>query len=124
MNLVLFEDALKHVCRITRIVSQPSGHALLVGVGGSGKQSLTKLAAFMCELSVFSITVSASYNVNNLKEDLIELNKKTGLKDEGILFLITESHITRESFLVYINDLLSSGEINDLYTEDERLSIV
>jgi len=70
MNLVLFEDAIKHVCRITRIVSQPSGHALLVGVGGSGKQSLSKLSAFINNLTTFSITVSSSYGMNDLKNDL------------------------------------------------------
>ncbi len=66
------------------------------------------------------MTVSSTYNISSLKEDLVSLYNKTGLKDEGVLFLISDGHITDERFLVYINDLLSSGEVSDLFTEDDK----
>lgn len=58
MNLVFFEDALEHLTRIHRTMRLPQGNSLLVGVGGSGKQSLSKLAAFTAECEVFEITLT------------------------------------------------------------------
>lgn len=49
---------------------------------------------------------------------------KSGLKDEGIMFLFTEGQITNERFLVFINDLLSSGEIADLFASEDKDTIV
>ena len=124
MDLVLFGDALRHVCRISRIVSVSGGHALLVGVGGSGKQSLSKLAAHVCGLSVVGIVISGSYGVTNLKEDLQRFYRRAGQKDEGLMFLLTDSQIVKEEFLVYISDLMGSGDIPDLFPAEDKDDIV
>jgi P-loop containing dynein motor region D4 len=91
MDLVLFEDAMKHVCRISRIISNPAGHALLVGVGGSGKQSLARLAAHICGFSTMMIVISGSYGLNSFREDLQKMYRKAGQKGEGVMFLFTDS---------------------------------
>lgn len=120
MNLVLFEDAMKHVARICRIISNPSGHLLLVGVGGSGRQSLTRLSSFICQNMTITLVISSTYGINDLKTDLQWMFKRTGEKDEGVVFLLTDGQIPDERFLVLLNDLLASGEITDLYTGEDK----
>ncbi|KAJ0060498.1 hypothetical protein NL108_014189, partial [Boleophthalmus pectinirostris] len=124
LSLVLFEDAMAHICRISRILECPRGSALLVGVGGSGKQSLTRLAAFVSGLEVFQITLRKGYGISDLKSDLASLYMKAGLKNIGTVFLMTDAQVADDKFLVLVNDLLASGEIPDLFADDELENIV
>eukprot|EP00753_Platysulcus_tardus_P011840 PLAT3317.20.p2 GENE.PLAT3317.20~~PLAT3317.20.p2 ORF type:complete len:2180 (+),score=1477.97 PLAT3317.20:1402-7941(+) len=118
MDLVLFEEAMQHVCRIARILWRPAGNAMLVGVGGSGKQSLTRLAAYVSGFATRQIAVNAAYTEAAFREDLVKMHMEAGLKN-GVVFLLTDSQVADERFLVYINDLLSSGWIPDLFSSDE-----
>ncbi|CAJ1068269.1 LOW QUALITY PROTEIN: dynein heavy chain 10%2C axonemal [Xyrichtys novacula] len=124
MNLVLFDDALEHLTRVHRIIRIDRGHALLVGVGGSGKQSLTKLAAFAAGCEVFEITLSRGYNESNLREDLKTLYLKLGIENKKTVFLFTDAHVAEEGFLELINNMLTSGIVPALFPDDEKDSVL
>eukprot|EP00931_Biecheleriopsis_adriatica_P017411 TRINITY_DN1250_c0_g1_i8.p1 TRINITY_DN1250_c0_g1~~TRINITY_DN1250_c0_g1_i8.p1 ORF type:complete len:2173 (-),score=601.12 TRINITY_DN1250_c0_g1_i8:164-6553(-) len=123
MDLVLFNDAMCHVGKICRIITCSPGHPLLVGVGGSGRQSLSRLSSYTCLYTTVMIVISGTYGMNDLKADLQGMYTKAGVKDEGVMFLFTDGQITNEKFLVFINDLLASGDIADLYASDEKDAI-
>lgn len=78
MNLVLFDDAMCHLIRISRIIKQPRSSALLVGVGGSGKQSLTRLAADIGRHIIRQLVLTKTYGEKDLKEDIKEYLEITG----------------------------------------------
>ena len=99
---------LAHICRIARIISNPGGNAMLIGVGGSGKQSLSRMASFICGYEVKQLAVTSNFKVDDLKEALkhVQAGRRKGVP---VTFLMTDTQIVNEKFPVYINDMLSTA---------------
>lgn len=106
---MLFTDALQHLMRISRLLCMARGSALLVGVGGSGKQSLSRLAAYIAGAYTFQITITKTYNTVNLFDDIKALYKIAGFKGQPVCFLFTDAEVKDEGFLEYINQILMTG---------------
>ena len=93
LEMVLFDAARQHVCRVARVLAQPRGHCLLCGLDGSGRRSVTRLAAFAqgCDLIEPDISSSSNYSIQDWREDLKNALLQSGLQGKQIAMVVLES---------------------------------
>ena len=120
MNLVFFEDAVLHILKICRALRQPRGNIMLIGVGGSGKQSLTKLSSYMYEIKFQQIEIKKDYGEKAFNDFIREIMFVTGINGEKVAFTMTDSQILKETFLEDINNILNTGEIPNLMEPEHK----
>jgi len=120
MNLVLFDDAIEHIFRIARVLKQPRGHIMLIGVGGSGKQSLIRLCTFMRRMEYKSIEITKNFGVKEFQEIVKGYMKEAGIETKGISFVMTDTQIIEEAFIENLNNLLNTGEIPNLMLPEDK----
>ena len=56
---------------------------MLVGVGGSGRQSMARLASAINEIHTYSIEITKSYREKEFHEDIKNLLKSAGSEGEN-----------------------------------------
>ena len=124
MDLVLFDDALTHMMRITRLLCMDPRQRAAGGRRRLRKQSLTRLAAYISARSRSRSPSRKQYNQAALFEDLKTLYKVAGLKGQKVCFIFTDAEVKEESFLEFINQILMTGEVAGLFPKDELDMIV
>jgi len=124
MNLVFFRDACHHLARISRVITQPRGCALLVGMGGSGRSSLVRLACAMWEYQCFSIEITRTYDEAAWHDDLKRFMFHAGCKGKPCVLLFSDTQIVKESFVEDINNLLNAGEVPNMMAEEDMSQIL
>ncbi|KAI8465887.1 MAG: dynein heavy chain 7 [Monoraphidium minutum] len=123
MSLVFFQEAVQHIARISRVLRLPRGNALLVGVGGSGKQSLTRFAAHLGGFVLCQVELTRSYGQAEFREDLKRACRQAGVEGRQVVFLLPDSKIVKEGFLDDISNMLNSGEVPGMFAPDEKDAI-
>ncbi|OMJ74343.1 hypothetical protein SteCoe_26764 [Stentor coeruleus] len=124
MNLVFFDLAVEHILRITRTLKQPRGNMLLIGVGGSGKQTLTILSSHILSYSNYQIELTKNYSLDSFREDLKKMMEISGVEGRNLAFILTDTQISSESFLEDINSILNTGEVTSLFEKEDVDGIV
>ena len=120
MNLVFFDDCMDHILRVSRILRQPRGNVMMIGVGGSGKQSATRLASHMLEIEFRQIEITKRFGPAEFREFLKELMFSTGIDRTPLCFTITDNQIISELFVEDINSILNTGEISNLMEQEDK----
>lgn len=119
-SLVLFDTALDHLIRLLRVLRHPQGHALLIGVCGSGKKSITHLATYIAGYDLIEFKLK-SFTEEIIIEKLKSLYKKASL--DAVVLVLSDADVVDEKVLDYISIMLSKGIPNGLFEGDEKEKI-
>lgn len=123
-ELVLHDAVLDLALACDRVLQQPAGHLLLVGVAGSGRTTVARFCAWLRGLTLYSLPSAKSYDEARFDDDLRALLRRVGVRGERVCWTLDESQVAAPSRVEKLNTLLANAEVSGLFEGDEYASLL
>ena len=121
LQLIFFPDAVRHLYRISHALVKNPGHILMLGIGGLGKRSLTRLACFIHGMECQEPALKTGYSRAEFREQLKHCLWLAGVENTPVTLMVGEQHLQHDFVMEDLSALISSGEIFSIYKfEDEE----
>ncbi|XP_026189772.1 dynein heavy chain 3, axonemal [Cyclospora cayetanensis] len=121
LNLVLFSHAVEHVVRCMNTLLHPQGHLLLLGIGGSGRRSSARLAAFLAGFETVELHGQVqSPSLVDWQQDLKRIIWATGVLKKHLLLLVSPEYLEDKEIALDLCTLLQLREVPDVLAADEK----
>ncbi|KAK7080901.1 Dynein heavy chain 12, axonemal [Halocaridina rubra] len=119
LNIVTFRYVVEHVSRACRVLSRKGGHMLLVGVGGSGRRSLTRLAAHICGHKLAYPAIDPVDGYTDIKFAVKEAILTAGVEERATVLLLGDTILQHPPILHLLNTLILTGDIPNLLPPED-----
>ena len=123
-ELVLHDAVLDLALACDRVLQQPAGHLLLVGVAGSGRTTVARFCAWLRGLTLYSLPCAKSYDEARFDDDLRALLRRVGVRGERVCWTLDESQVAAPSRVEKLNTLLANADVAGLFEGDEYASLL
>jgi dynein heavy chain len=125
IEMVIWDRVVEQVVRISRVLKSPKRWLILLGDGGTGRQSLVRLASYCCQAhfvhhlsSPSSTAVTHDELALTMKHELISAITTAGLSGDAVCFFLKQSAVSNSRLLVFIHQIFQvctdSGKLDAL----------
>lgn len=145
LPLVLFEQAVRHIARLVRLfthrpppslqvemggggdrhmdVGYDGAHALLLGVGGTGRQSLVQLACHISDAALFCVRRVKGTSADEWRDVVRACLLKAGLEKCPCVLSVVDAEASPLSLWDDVASVMKTGGVGNLFSADDLVVI-
>jgi len=124
LDIILFDFAIHHASKLARILRQPQGHALLLGITGNGKRSITKLTSFVAGHRLVEVTRNSTLSYDGWKKQLRETLTICGAEGETAVLFVPDADIRSTEYIEDVHSLIVSDQVPFLFDTEARAAAI